>query len=105
MIEKRGMGVAGVVLGAALLGCLPTPSHADVDLFARRQACQAEAKTRIKAKGLQGRDLYEAVVERRKSYIAQCMVMGPQIPAATASTQTPPQPVATSAKPVKSTIR
>jgi hypothetical protein len=96
---------AGIAFAAALLGFLPSVSHADVDLFSRRQACQTEAKTRIKAKGLRGRDLYDVVVERRRTYIADCMVMGPQQPASTASAPLPPKSPAVPSLAVKSARR
>ena len=51
MIEKRSIRGSGLLLGAALLALAPSVSHADVDLFARRQACQAEAKTRLRKVG------------------------------------------------------
>jgi hypothetical protein len=100
MIENRRLWRAGLALGAALLALMPSMSHADVDLFARRQACQAEAKTRLQAKGLKGRDLYEALVQRRRTYIAECMVMGPQHPVSTASTPPTPPTNAVAAKAV-----
>jgi hypothetical protein len=94
MIQKRRLIVVGLTLATGVLGMLPSVSYADVDLFSRRQACQAEAKTRLKARGLQGRELYEALVERRRAYIAECMVMGPQHPASTASAPVPQKPSA-----------
>src|SRR4051812_39680707 len=92
MVEKRKLTLAGVAIGAAVLGLIPGASRADEDLFVRRQACQAEAKSHIKPKVRQGRDFYDAVVERRKTYIAQCMVKGPQQPQSTASILPPSKP-------------
>lgn len=92
MVETRKQTLAGVVIGAAILGLVPVAARADEDLFVRRQACQAEAKTHIKSKIQQGREFYDVVVERRKTYIAQCMVRGPQQPQSTASILPPSKP-------------
>ena len=91
-----GMGkrtLAGVVIGAVFLGLIPVAARADEELSVRRQACQAEAKTHIKSKIQQGREFYDVVVERRKTYIAQCMVEGPQQPQSTASILPPSKPI------------
>jgi hypothetical protein len=86
MIEKRILTLGWVMVGAAILAGTPGASRADEDLFLRRQVCQAEAKGHIRPKGHQGRDFYDVIVERRRTYIAQCMVKGPQQPKTTAST-------------------
>ena len=92
MIGKRNLTIAGLALGAAVLALAPGPSRADEDMSTRRQACRLEAKVHIKPKGLQGREFYDVIVERRRTYIAQCMVKGPQQPQSTASILPPLKP-------------
>lgn len=99
MGEKRRMTLAGVAITAAIGAVLPGSARADIDLFTRRIACQAEAKARIKPKRQSGREIYDVVVERRRAYVADCMVTGPQQPQSTASILPPPKPA-----PVRSSV-
>lgn len=92
MIGKRNLTIAGVAVGAAMLAFTPGPARADEDMSTRRQACRLEARVHIKPKGQQGREFYDVIVERRRSYIAQCMVKGPQQPQSTASILPPLKP-------------
>jgi hypothetical protein len=71
-------------ISAGLL-LVPAPSRADVNLPMKRKACQAEARQRIRPpRSHADRLAYQAIVERRRDYIRQCMAR-PEPPRAPAS--------------------
>jgi hypothetical protein len=81
-------------LGLLLAGLLlaPAPSRADEDLPAKRNACQIEARHRIKPRGrAMDRAMYQAIVDRRQNFIRACMAKAPAVakssPAASARPQ------------------
>lgn len=60
-------------LFALILFALPSASRADENLVAKREACRQEARVRIFPRGKFGIDEYRRTVERRNTYVSQCM--------------------------------
>ncbi len=74
---------------AATVLVLPMQSHADDDLVAKRSACQAEARQRIKPPRAASIDLYQITLESRQAYVRECMARAPTNPFATGSLKEP----------------
>lgn len=49
------------------------PAEADLDLVAKREACQAEARERVKPRGRAAGDLAQALIGRRMEIVRDCM--------------------------------
>jgi hypothetical protein len=60
-------------LGFLLLVFAATAVRADVNLVEKREACQAEARQRIKPKGRVSADLSKALLAKRQSHVRACM--------------------------------
>jgi hypothetical protein len=56
-----------------LLLTLPVAAQAAENLVAKREACRAEARTRIVPKRKVEVDGYRRIVERRAAYVSQCL--------------------------------
>jgi hypothetical protein len=65
--------VKPAALLALILFALPFASRADEDLVAKREACRKEARLRIRPDGKVGPDEYGRIVERRSTFVRQCM--------------------------------
>jgi hypothetical protein len=58
-----------------LLSLLVTvgPAAADLDLVAKREACQTEARSRVKPRGRASGEFAKALIERRMELVRACM--------------------------------
>jgi hypothetical protein len=87
------MRPAGLVFFTLASFVLSYAAKADEDLVAKREACRTEAKERIAPRSNTGTDAYRRIVERRNTYVAQCMAKPRMAKPAAKSKEAPPKPV------------
>jgi hypothetical protein len=81
-IARRHSGAVWL-LSASLCG-VPTGTPGS-DLPQRRETCQADARHRIKARKNAGQEIYVVLVERRQTYVRECMARMETDPTTTGS--------------------
>jgi hypothetical protein len=49
------------------------PAVSDLDLVAKREACQAEARSRVKPRGRASGEFAKVLIQRRMELVRECM--------------------------------